>query len=57
MLNVQIISNVVNMVSRGLLEHHTGYCNYDATWGCLNAIPNRRDFSYHNQFHYILFIL
>ena len=28
--------DVVNMVSRGVLERHVGCCNHDSTWGVRN---------------------
>ena len=33
MLDVPIFSDVVNMVSRGVLKRHVGCCNHGATWG------------------------
>ena len=32
-LYVQIFFDVVNMVSRGVLERHVGCCNHGTTWG------------------------
>ena len=32
-LYVQFFFNVVNLVSRGVLERFVGYCNHGATWG------------------------
>ena len=29
MLDVPILKDVVNMASRGVLEHHVGCCNYE----------------------------
>ena len=31
-LDVQIFLDVVNMVSRGVLEYHVGRCNHGAMW-------------------------
>ena len=45
--------DVVNLVSRGVLERNVGYCNHSATLRCLNAIRNRRDFSCPNPFHFL----
>ena len=37
--------NIINMVSRGVLERHVGCCNIDATWGvqtpCIQRTSNR----------------
>ena len=59
MLEVQIFLNVVNMVSRRVLERHVGCCNHGATWGV--RMPCRIDVTSVVQinlilFHFILFL-
>ena len=52
-LDVQIFWDVVNMVSRGVLERHVGCCNHGATWGVLT--PCGIDVTSVVQINFILF--